>query len=167
MSLEKKNTMKKIMTLIGIIVGAFLVVVIAVPILNSLFSMRFKTQVAQQPRMHDTLLLQEYGDCGVLKEGNSFAYISATALYIPNQTLDSVKEHYSVVIHDIKDPKGVTTGFCDYEVIKLDSYTFETSFADEPITLHSLAGRESFDDCYVIVIYDDGYSSPFDYRTYF
>lgn len=166
-AIEKKKITQKIAMVIEAVIAVFLIIVIAIPIMNTLFLLKFKTQIGQQPRFRDTVLLQEYSDCGVLKEDGTFAFLSATVFYIPDQSIDEVTEHYKLIMTDINAPKGTVTGYCDLEVVKLDTYSCTTKFADEELVFHDISTRDDYEDCYAVIIHDDGYDSPFDFRTYF
>lgn len=67
--------------------------------------------------------------------------------YLNNQEFSPAKDHKTV----------------DTEVIKLGSNRFETKYVEhEDIVFETIQNEVDFDDYYVLLIYDGGYSADFD-----
>lgn len=155
---------EKIVKVIIILLLLFIFVCIATPVINNLYLYRFSAQFEKTslPTLNSTEL-EIISKCGDVRDDGSFSYVSALLIEAPDATEEELLNFYRT-----KEFTKASSSSDDIniEVIPMSSPSFNSSFCPGVTLSFDKQGENGYENCYAVVIYDGGYSSPLDFRSY-
>lgn len=168
-----KTVIANIPKVIAVILGLALATFIIVAIVDSLFLFKFENQFETNEKIKGTDCRDTISACGDLTGTDDFMYMAAALIEVKEGTenidAERIQKYYESPAAEIEGAAD-SSHQVKVEVFKLDNKTgsFTPSLLPEEIyAFDDLTTVRNFENCYVVVIYDMGNSSPLDYRTYF
>lgn len=165
-----KTVISNLPKIIITILALALVAVVGAAIIDNLFLFKFEMQFENGEKMKGTDCRDTISACGKLGEADDFTFIAAALIEVKedeNADEKTIKKFYetTVGLEGAVDSSHTVT----VEVIKLKSAqtAFSPSlFPDRTYTFDDTSTVRNTENCYAVIIYDMGNSSPLDYRTY-
>lgn len=165
-----KTVISNLPKIIITILALALVAVVGAAIIDNLFLFKFEMQFENNEKLKGTDCRDTVSACGKLGEADDFTFVAAALIEVKeNGKVDekSIKSFYEKTagLEGAVDSSHIVT----VEVIKLNNSQFSFSpslFPDRTYIFDDTSTVKNPENCYAVIIYDMGNSSPLDYRTY-
>lgn len=165
-----KTVISNLPKIIITILALALVAVVGAALIDNLFLFKFEMQFENGEKMKGTDCRDTISTCGKLGEADDFTFIAAALIEVKEDgdaDEKSIKRFYETTagLEGAVDASHTVT----VEVVKLknSSYSFSPSlFPDRTYIFDDTTTVRNPKNCYAVIIYDMGNSSPLDYRTY-